>query len=195
LVASQDGSHAAVVEPGRIVIVELKRATQVAEIGAAAALEHTDVAWIGPAPRLLVLSRRGTHSTVHLIDIDGPRVRVEIQIEGTMRIGAAVGAQALVIGASSMAVLTAGEAHLTPYQFPGRSLPTAAGIAAHQLIVAVAGAIEEWDLLQRTPRKRLRLPRQAAIVQLGGTERLVWVTTQQDPARIDVIPQINRGQP
>jgi hypothetical protein len=195
LVASPDGSHAAVVEPGRIVIVELKRATQVAEIGAAAALEHTDVAWIGPAPRLLVLSRRGTHSTVHLIDIDGPRVRVEIQIEGTMRIGAAVGAQALVIGASSMAVLTAGEAHLTPYQFPGRSLPTAAGIAAHQLIVAVAGAIEEWDLLQRTPRKRLRLPRQAAIVQLGGTERLVWVTTQQDPARIDVIPQINRGQP
>ncbi|HEX3757956.1 MAG TPA: ATP-binding protein [Kofleriaceae bacterium] len=195
LVASPDGSHAAVVEPGRIVIVELRRGAQVAEIGAAAALEHTDVAWIGPAGRLLVLSRRGTHSTVHLIDIDGPRLRVEIQIEGTMRIGAVVGAQALVIGASSMAVLTAGEAHLTPYQFPGRTLPGAAGVAAQQVIVAVAGAIEEWDLLQRTPRKRLRLPRQAAIVQLGGTERLVWMTTQQDPARIDVIPQINRGQP
>ncbi|HMG54188.1 MAG TPA: hypothetical protein VK601_11910 [Kofleriaceae bacterium] len=195
LVASPDGSHAAVVEPGRIVIVELRRGTQVAEIGAATALEQTDVAWIGAAQRLLVLSRRGTHSTVHLIDIDGPRVRVEIQIEGTMRIGAAVGAQALVIGASSMAVLTASDAHLTPYQFPGRSLPTAAGVAAQQVIVAVAGAIEEWDLLQRTPRKRLRLPRQAAIVQLGGTDRVVWVTTQQDPARIDVIPQINRGQP
>jgi hypothetical protein len=195
LVASPDGSCAAVVEPGRIVIVELPRGTQVAEIGAAAALEHTDVAWIGPAPRLLVLSRRGTHSTVHLIDIDGPRVRVEIQIEGTMRIGAAVGAQALVIGTSSMAVLSAGDAHLTPYQFPGRSLPSAAGVAGPQVIVAVAGAIEEWDLVQRTPRKRLRLPRQAAIVQLGGTDRLVWMTTQQDPARIDVIAQINRGQP
>ncbi|HEX8108462.1 MAG TPA: hypothetical protein VF516_12100, partial [Kofleriaceae bacterium] len=195
LVASPDGSHAAVVEPGRIVIVELRRGSQVAEIGAAAALDHTDVAWIGSGARLLVLSRRGTHSTVHLIDVDGPRLRVEIQIEGTMRIGATVGAQALVIGTSSMAVLTAGEAHLTPYQFPGRSLPSAAGIAGQQLIVAIAGAIEEWDLLQRTPRKRLRLPRQAAIVQLGGTDRLVWMTTQQDPARIDVIPQINRGQP
>ena len=195
LVASPDGSHAAVVEPGRIVIVELRRGAQVAEIGAAATLEHTDVAWIGPAARLLVLSRRGTHSTVHLVDIDGPRLRVEIQIEGTMRIGAAVGAQALVIGGSSMAVLTAGEAHLTPYQFPGRTLPSAAGVAGPQLIVAVSGAIEEWDLLQRTPRKRLRLPRQATILQLGGTERLVWMTTQQDPARIDVIPQINRGQP
>jgi ATPase family protein associated with various cellular activities (AAA) len=195
LVASPDGSHAAVVEPGRIVIVELRRGAQVAEIGAAAALEQTDVAWIGPAARLLVLSRRGTHSTVHLVDTDGPRLRVEIQIEGTMRIGAAIGAQALVIGTTSMAVLTAGEAHLTPYQFPGRSLPSAAGIAGQQLIVAVSGAIEEWDLLQRTPRKRLRLPRQAAIVQLGGSDRLVWMTTQQDPARIDVIPQINRGQP
>jgi hypothetical protein len=195
LIASPDGSCAAVVEPGRIVIVELRHGAQIAEIGAAAALEHTDVAWIGPLPRLLVLSRRGTHSTVHLIDIEGPRVRVEIQIEGTMRIGAAVGAQALVIGASSVAVLSASDAHLTPYQFPGRSLPSAAGVAAQQVIVAVAGAIEEWDLLQRTPRKRLRLPRQAAIVQLGGTDRLVWMTTQQEPARIDVIPQINRGQP
>jgi hypothetical protein len=195
LVASPDGSCAAVVEPGRIVVVELRHGAQVAEIGAAAALEHTDVAWIGATPRLLVLSRRGTHSTVHLIDVDGPRVRVEIQIEGTMRIGAAVGAHALVIGSTSMAVLSAGEAHLTPYQFPGRSLPSAAGVAAQQVIVAVAGAIEEWDLVQRTPRKRLRLPRQAAIVQLGGTDRLVWMTTQQDPARIDVIPQINRGQP
>ena len=195
LVASPDGAHAAVVEPGRIVVVELRRATLVAEIGIATALEHTDVAWIGPLPRLLVLSRRGTHSTVHLIDIDGPRVRVEIQIEGAMRIGAAVGAQALVLGATSMAVLTAGEAHLTPYQFPGRSVPTAAGTAAQQAIVAVGGAVEEWDLHQRTPRKRLRLPRPAAIVQVGGTERVVWMTTQQDPARIDVIVQVHRAQP
>jgi hypothetical protein len=195
LVASPDGSHAAVVEPGRIVIVELRRAVQVAEIGAAAALDQTDVAWLGPTPRLLVLSRHGTHVTVHLIDIDGPRAVVEIRIEGTMRIGAAVGGQALVIGAGSMAVLIAGEAHLTPYQFPGRSLPSAAGVAAQQVIVAVAGAIEEWDLLLRTPRKRLRLPRQVSIVQLGGTERVVWMTTQQNPARIDVIPQLNRGQP
>src|SRR3954464_1454199 len=42
LVASRDGSHAAVVEPGRIVVVELRRGAQVAEIGAAAALEQTD---------------------------------------------------------------------------------------------------------------------------------------------------------
>ncbi len=195
LVASADGGHAAVVEDGRIVIVELQRATMVAEIGVATAPGHTDVAWIGTPPRLLVLSRRPTHSTVHLIEIDGPRARAEIQVEGAMRLGATVGPHALLIGTTSTAVLTAGEAHLTPYQFPSRSVPTAAGVAAQLFVVAAAGAIEEWDPQQRVPRKRLRLPRPAVIVQIGGTERLVWLTTQQDPTRIDVIAQINRAQP
>src|SRR6185436_9422986 len=31
--------------------------------------------------------------------------------------------------------------------------------------------------------------------QIGGTERVVWMTTQQDPSRIDVIAQVNRSQP
>ena len=195
IVASPDGGHAAIVEPGGIVVVELESATPIAEVGVATALEHTDVGWIGTPPRLLVLSRHATHSTVHMIDLDGPRARAEIQIEGTIRLGATVGAHALVLGATSTAVLTAGDAHLTPYQFPGRSLPIAAGAAARLFVVAVAGAIEEWDPQQRTPRKRLRLPRPAAIAQVGGTERVVWMTTQQDPTRIDVIAQVNRAQP
>jgi ATPase family associated with various cellular activities (AAA) len=195
LIAAPDGGHAAVVEQGRIVVVELGRATVVAEIGVATPPDHTDVAWIGTPARLLVLSRRATHSTVHLIDLEGPRAKAEIQIEGMMRLGATVGPHALVIGATSTAVLTAGEAHLTPYQFPSRAVPTAAGAAAQLFVVAAAGAIEEWDPQQRAPRKRLRLPRPAAIAQIGGTERVVWLTTQQDPTRIDVIAQINRSQP
>jgi len=195
IVAAPDGTHAAIVEAGRIVVVELGHGTPVAEVGVATALEHTDVAWIGAPPRLLVLSRRATHSTVHLIDLDGPRARAEIQIEGMMRIGATVGTHALVIGTSSTAVLTAGDAHLTPYQFPSRSVPSAAGVAARQFVVAIAGAIEEWDPQQRAPRKRLRLPRPAAISQVGGTERVVWVTTNQDPKQIDVIAQANLAQP
>ena len=195
VIASPDGAYAAIVETGRVVVVELAHGATVAEVGVATAFDQTDVAWIGAPPRLLVLSRRATNSTVHLIDLDGPRARAEIQIEGAMRLAATVGAHALVTGAGSTAVLTAGDAHLTPYQFPGRSLPGAVGVAARQFVVAIAGAIEEWDPQHRAPRKRLRLPRQAVITQLGGTERLVWMTTQQDPARIDVIAQVNRGQP
>ncbi|MBC7974002.1 MAG: hypothetical protein H7138_03385, partial [Myxococcales bacterium] len=198
MVASPDGGCAAIVEAQRVVVVDLPNATTIAELGVATAVEATDVAWVGARPRLLVLSRYATHSTVHLIDLDGPRVRAEIQIERAMRIGATLGAYALLIGAGragNAAVLTAGDAQLSAYVFPSRESPTAVGAAGLQFVVAIPGAIEEWDPQQRVPRKRLRLPRPAVIVQIGGTERLVWLTTQQDPTRIDVIAQVNRAQP
>ena len=195
VIASPDGAYAAVIEAGRIVVVDVQRAALVAEIGLSTALEHTDVAWIGQAPRLLMLARRATHSTIQLFDLAGPTVRAEIQIEGVRRLGATVGPHALLLGTGGTAVLTAGEAQLMPYQFPGRSLPSAVGVAARHFLVAVAGGIEEWDPQQRAPRRRLRLAGQAAIAQLGGTERVVWLITHQDPTRIDVIPQVNRGQP
>jgi hypothetical protein len=92
-------------------------------------------------------------------------------------------------------VLTATETHLMPYQFPTRTVPAAAGAAAGQLLVALPSSIEEWDPQSRMPKRRLRLPRAAVITAVGGSERLVWMTTQQEPARIDVIPLVNRGQP
>ncbi|MDX2093911.1 MAG: hypothetical protein SFX73_39115, partial [Kofleriaceae bacterium] len=93
------------------------------------------------------------------------------------------------------AMMTAGEAHLTPYQFPARTIPATGGAAGNNFVVALAGSIEEWDPAARMPRRRLRLPRPAVITSLGGSERVVWMTTQQDPTRIDVIPLVNRGQP
>ncbi|HEY0190215.1 MAG TPA: hypothetical protein VGC42_03785, partial [Kofleriaceae bacterium] len=196
IVASPDGQYAAILEPGRVVVVEIARAWQVAELGVATAPEHTDIGWVGTAPpRLLIVSRRPSHSTVYLVDLDGPRAVAEIQIEGTRKLGATTGNYALIIGGASTAVLAAGDALLTPYQFPSRSVPTAAGAAGRQFVVSIAGAIEEWDPHQRVPRKRLRLPRQAAIAQVGGTDRIVWVTTQQDPAQIDVIAQAGHAQP
>jgi ATPase family associated with various cellular activities (AAA) len=198
LVASADGTLAAVIEPRRVVIVELSRAAPVAEVGLEAAPEDTDVAWVGPPSRLLVVTRGEAHSTVHLIDpiaAGGPQPIAQIRIEAAMRLRATVGPYALAVSARSAAVLMAGEAQVTPYQFPARGLPTVAGAAARQFVVAVAGAIEEWDPQQRIPKRRLRLPRAAAITALGGSERLVWVTTQQDPARIDVVALVNTGQP
>jgi hypothetical protein len=91
-------------------------------------------------------------------------------------------------------VLVASETQLLPYRFPSRAMPIAAGAAAGQFLVALAATVEEWDPQQRTPRRRMRLPRTASITAVGGSERLVWLTTQQQPARIDVIPLVNRGQ-
>ena len=54
-----------------------------------------------------------------------------------MRLFASVGAHALAVGCAGAAVLTASDAHLTPYQFPARAMPIAAGAAAGQFVVAL----------------------------------------------------------
>jgi hypothetical protein len=191
-----DGTLAAIVEPTRIVIVSLPDGTAQTEVG----LDRTaasEVAWVGTPPRLLVLARHAAHTTVHLLDVPAgaPRSLAEIRLETPMRLFAAVGAHALVIGSLGAAILTAFDAHLMPYQFLSRSVPVAAGAAGAQFVVALPGTIEEWDPASRTPKRRLRLPRPATIRAVGGSDRVVWMTTQHDPARIEVLPLVNRGQP
>ena len=192
---SPDGSLAAIAEALRVVVVELPGLTGLAEIGIDPEAAATEVAWVGAPARLLVLSRYAAYSTVHLLDPHGPRSLAEIRLESPMRLFASTGPHALTVGATGAAVLTAGDAHLTPYQFPSRAMPLAAGAAGGQFLVALPGAIEEWDPQSRMPKRRLRLPRPAAITALGGSERVVWMTTQQEPARLDVIPLVTRGQP
>ncbi|HET7499792.1 MAG TPA: hypothetical protein VFK02_02285 [Kofleriaceae bacterium] len=189
-----DGTLAAIHETSHVTIVEIPSGAAFAEIGADPEALASEAAWVGSPPRLLVLSRYAAHSTVHLLDPYGPRTIAEIRLEAPMRLVATVGNAALVIGSLGAAVLAATENHLMPYPFPTRTVPLAAGAAAGQFVVALAGTIEEWDPQSRTPRRRLRLPRSAAITAVGGSERVVWMTTQQEPARIDVIPLVNRGQ-
>ncbi|HEU0036857.1 MAG TPA: hypothetical protein VFQ53_39880 [Kofleriaceae bacterium] len=193
-----EGTLAAIAEPTKVTILALPDARAVGEIGLPATREpgDVDVTWLGT--RLLVLSRLGSHSTAHLVEPigeAGPSTIAEIRLETAVRLFAAVGPHALVLGPQGAAVLTAGDATLTPYQFPARSLPIAAGAAGAQFIVALPNAVEEWSPASRMPKRRLRLPRPAAITALGGSDRVVWLTTQQDPTRIDVLPIVNRGQP
>ncbi len=196
LAVAGDGSLAAVVEAARVTIVDLPSGIERSAIGTDADASATEAVWVGA--RLLVLSRFTAHSVVLLIDPNGPRTICEIRLESPMRLLAAVGNHALVVGSSGMlsaAVLTATEAQVTPYQFPTRAVPLAAGTAAGQFVVGLPGSIEEWDPQSRMPKRRLRLPRPAVITHVGGSDRVVWVTTQQDPTRIDVIALVNRGQP
>lgn len=194
LVVAADGSQIAVAEGPGIALFELPGRKRMAEINIDPDAESYDVGWLGS--RLLVLSRFGAHTTVHLLDPSGPRTLSEIQLESPMRLYATVGSYALVGGAQGIAVLSATETHVTPYQFPARAVPTAAcATAAGRFMVAVPGAIEEWDPQSRMPKRRLRLPRPATITALGASDRVVWMTTLQDPSRIDVVPLVNRGQP
>ena len=195
LAVAADGSLGAVQEPSRIGVIELSGGVAFAEIGVDPAAEGTEIAWVGTPPRLLVVSRFATQSTIHLLDPHGPRTVAEIRMESPIRLFATVGNHALVGGAVGAAILATGESTITPYQFPTRMPPRAAGAVVGLFAVAVAGAIEEWDPQARMPRRRFRLPHAATISALGGSDRVLWMTTQHDPARIDVIPLVNRGQP
>jgi hypothetical protein len=190
-----DGTVGAIYESSRVTVLELPGGVPFAEIDTDPEALASEVAWLGTPPRLLVLSRYDAYSTAHLLDPYGPRTIAEIRLDAPMRLFATVGAAALVVGALGAAVLAASESHLTAYQFPTRVAPLAAGAAGGQFVVALAASIEAWDPQSRTPKRRLRLPRAAAITAVGGSDRVVWMTTQQEPARIDVIPVVNRGQP
>lgn len=190
-----DGTLAAIHEASRVTMLELPGGAAFAEVGVDPDALASDVGWVGGPPRLLVLSRYDAHSTVHLLDPHGPRTLAEIRLESPMRLVATVGGAALVVSSLGAGVLLATEAHLMLYPFPTRAVPVTAGAASGQFVVAVGGSIEEWDPQSRQRKRRLRLARSAAITAVGGSDRVVWFTTQQEPARIEVIPLINRGQP
>ncbi|HMG56387.1 MAG TPA: hypothetical protein VK601_22965, partial [Kofleriaceae bacterium] len=190
-----DGTIAAIAEPSRVTLLEIAGGEAFAEIGIDPDALASQAGWLGTPPRLLVLSRYDAYSTAHLLDPRGPRTIAEIRLEAPMRLHATVGATGLVAGAHGAAMLLASDTHLIAYQFPTRTVPLAAGAAGTQFVVGLTGSIEEWDPQNRMPKRRLRLPRASVITGVGGSERLVWMTTQQEPARIDVIPLVNRGQP
>ena len=194
IVVAADGTFAAVIQPHRICVLDLPSAAELWEIGTDAAATAVDAAWVGSPPRLLVLSRFETWSTVHLLDVRAADSVGELKLASPARMLACVGQHALVIGDNGAAILTTAD-HLALHQFPARTLPAAAGAAANQFVVAIPGVIEEWDPQARVPKRRLRLPRPTTITALGGSERVVWIATKADRARIEVMPLINRGQP
>jgi hypothetical protein len=190
-----DGSLAAIHERARIVVTELPSCAELSELGIDTDAAEVCHAWVGTPPRLVVLSRYESRCTVHLVDPFGPRTISELQLDSPLRLCAAVGNHALVIGPHGAAVLAATDHGLTPHPFPARAIPTAAGAAGTQFVVALPGVVEEWDPQSRMPKRRLKLARPAQITALGGSDRAVWMTTQQEPSRVEVIPLVSRGQP
>ncbi|MDQ3369024.1 MAG: hypothetical protein M3680_26675, partial [Myxococcota bacterium] len=201
LTVAPDGSMAAIVEPARIVLVDLPGGAPFVDLDGDRSATGMEVAWIGTPPRLLVLARFADHTRVALVDPhqahgpQGPVMVAELRLEALMSLGASAGSRALATGARGAIVLAATPTHLTQAALPIRTRPLASGAAGSHVMLALESSIDEWDLQTRLPRRRLRLPRAAVSTAVGGSDRVVWSTTQQDPARIDVMPLLNRGQP
>lgn len=195
VLTAADGSLAAIQEPSRIVVVELPSCAPFAELGIDPSAIANDIAWVGTPPRLLVLSRYDSHCIAHLVDPFGPRTIAELRLESPMQMCASVLNHALLVGAAGTAILVATDKVLDVHPLPTRTRPLAAGAAGAQLMIAVPGTIEEWDPISRMPKRRLKLPRPAAITAVGGSDRVVWLTTDDAPSRIEAISLVNRGQP
>ncbi len=196
LAVARDGAHAVIVDGARAAVIRIADGETVCEL----VLPGGEVGWIGATPRLLVVGATDLHTDVRLIDPFGSesaRRIAEIRLEGPMRLGGANGSHALLLGTRGAAIVFSGptDSQITPYQFLARTLPQVVGVAGTQFVVALPGTIEEWDPASRMPKRRLRLPKVAAITSLGGSERVLWMTTAQDPQRLDVLPLVNRGQP
>lgn len=191
-----DGTLAAIHEPARVSVVELPGCAAFAELELANDASASDVQWIGAPPRLLVVARYAGHSLVHLLDPYGPRTIGELRIDEPVRLSAVVGAHALLLGAHAATVVTAADNQLTFYQFPARGgVPTVAGAGPECFVVAVPGALEEWDPHARIPKRRIKLPHTGTVAAVGGSDRVAWCTWREHPKRIDALPVVQRGQP
>ncbi len=190
-----DATRAAVLDGSRVVILDLPAVAAIAELGVPGDPDVVAVEWIESAANLLVVSSHATHALAQLIDVEGPRTLAEVRIPGPVRLAAVVGGFGLMLGAGGAHVLRASEGRLAVQPFPSRFVPTAAGAAGTQFLVAGAEEIEEWDPGARVTRRRLRVPRPASITALGGSHRVVWYTTRSAPTQLDVLPLVNRGQP
>ncbi|MBA2544762.1 MAG: hypothetical protein H0V17_34275, partial [Deltaproteobacteria bacterium] len=201
IAVSRDGSHAVIVDGARAIAVRIEDLEPICELPIVSGAEVT---WMSASLRLLIVASMETHTELLLMNpfgTDDVRRVAEIRLETAMRLGASNGTHALLLGLRGAAVLGVAESGsasaqaMTPYQFLARTLPTVVGVAGTQFVVALPGTIEEWDPASRMPKRRLRLPRAAPITSLGGSDRVIWMTTQSEPARLDVLPIVNRGQP
>jgi hypothetical protein len=196
--ASPDGAWVAIVDVGGVAIVDPVSAAVHAEVPIAedAACE---VAWAGAPSRLVVVNRFAAHAVVQLVDVGTagvPRPLGEVRLDHPAHVLATGTLHALLVGERGTTVVTAIGDKPTTAEFPTRALPTAAGaFGPHHVVVAAAGALEEWDTHARQPRRRFRLPKPIHVRYVGGTERLLWTVSQADPARVDIFPLVNRGQP
>lgn len=185
------------VEPERVAIIAMPSGELVAELGLQPEAEGVDVGWLAGGTRLLVVSRLPDHTLLHLLDVTGGGVRLcaEKRVEAAMRLLATSGQHALLSGAVSSAVATCADDNVAIHPVAARGVPAAAGALGSQIVVALSGAIELWDPVARVAKRRLKLPRPAQLSAIGGSERQIWLTTQGEPRRVEVVPLINRGQP
>ncbi len=194
LVVDGAGALAAVRVGSQIAIVDLERGAAIAQIELDPDAATVELGWLGD--RLLVLTRYAAETTAQLFDPTDLRAVNELWFGSRLRLLAAHGAYAVVVGAAT-ALFELDAERLVAHQLTA-TVATAAGAVGEQVALAVPGGIELWD-----PRARNRvraIPVNAPIASLGGNARYLWATTLRDPRMperthvLDVVPLDEGGR-
>ncbi len=188
MLVAPDGSLVAVVEPRRVVIVELPSIQALLEIDLDAGSRDAQVAWLRGAERLLVLTTAGGQSRFALVDPRTGRCIREQQLGGELTIRATCGDRVVATRDTETIVIDATDAAIVHEPLALRERVRAIGTAGTRLVVAHEGWIDEWDVQRRIPTRRVRLSRPRSITAVGGSDTLLWMLAQDDPRRIDVFP-------
>jgi len=187
LVVAGDGTQVAMIEDGRITVIDLGTMKARSEIGFAGATADTDIALAGVPAKLVVVTRMPTETRLFVVDPAGPEKLGEATTRPNMRLGAVAGDNVLLIGATT-ALLDLRNLDRPPSTLPVRGAVTAAGAMGDTRIVLVmAGALEEWDASTRAPVKRMRLDRPLELHTIGGSERRIWMVLEKAPQQIEIM--------
>ncbi len=194
IVADLQGSLIAVVEPGQVRIFDSTSLAPTAELGIPGDFADHDVAFVGDTGRLVVLSRTGATSTLHIVDPAGPTKLGEVALRGAVRIASTAGEYVLLTtGSVTYAIDVTAEAP-SAIPLPIRGDVSAAGrMGAHRFVLAVSGVFEEWDALTRSPHRRLRLDRPLDPLFVGGNLHRVWSVSKHEPQFIDLVMLSSRS--
>lgn len=194
IVADLRGSLIAVIEPGQVAILDAASLERTAELGIPGNVADHDVAFVGETGRLVVLSRTGATSTLHIVDPVGPTKLGEVAFRVAARIASTAGEHVLITtGTATYAIdVTAAAPAATP--LPIRGDVSAAGrMGAHRFVLAVSGVFEEWDAVTRSPHRRLRLDRPLDPLFIGGNLHRVWSVSKHEPQFIDLVMLSSRS--
>ena len=193
LATDVDGNRIGVIEPGRVVLVGVPSLMAMSELGIAGDLTDNDVHFVSDLGRLAVMSRSAGRAVLHIVDPDGPTKVGEVQFRNSARIVAVAGSYVLTVAGNVTAVVDVTQKELAAIPLPTRGGVTqAASLGPAMVVLAIGGALEQWNLEQRTPGRRLRLDRPIDPFVLGGNSDRIWVVQRDTRHIVDIVTMASR---
>ncbi len=186
IAASADGRWLVWGEPGRLVLFDLAKRTQVAEV--ALDLEPPFELAV-TSTTLFVMQAQSGSTLVRLYDLPEMRAGVEARLKGESRFGGLCGSFAMLLGSNEP--LTAVDlSQLRSAALPARGpIQVVAELSPDTMLVGARGKLDVWNLDERRPTHRLALPlaNDVAFAGVISSGKLLWLASSGPRGAISVL--------